>query len=49
MLGTVTESFSRGYDTIVVEDLVATTSPEGAKSNLVFNVSHVSVSSLGSS
>lgn len=40
VLGTVTDSFSRGYDTIVVEDLVATTSPEGAKSNLIFNVLH---------
>ncbi|QRV90742.1 isochorismatase domain-containing protein 2 [Ceratobasidium sp. AG-Ba] len=40
VLGTVTESFSRGYDTIVVEDLVATTSPDGAKSNLIFNALH---------
>ncbi|KAG8703620.1 hypothetical protein FRC09_004063 [Ceratobasidium sp. 395] len=40
VLGTVTEGFSRGYDTIVVEDLVATTSPEGAKSNLIFNALH---------
>lgn len=46
MLGTVTEAFSKGYDNIVVEDLVATTSPEGAKGNLIFNTLHVSLSSL---
>ncbi|KAG8732386.1 hypothetical protein FRC11_014001 [Ceratobasidium sp. 423] len=40
VLGTVTEAFSRGYDIVVVEDLVATTSPEGGKSNLVFNALH---------
>ncbi|KAJ1310970.1 hypothetical protein OPQ81_009481 [Rhizoctonia solani] len=40
VLGTVTEAFSRGYDVIVIEDLVATTSPDGGKSSLVFNTLH---------
>ncbi|ELU43182.1 Isochorismatase domain-containing protein [Rhizoctonia solani AG-1 IA] len=40
VLGTVTEAFSRGYDAVVIEDLVATTSPDGGKSNLVFNALH---------
>ncbi|CAE6470150.1 unnamed protein product [Rhizoctonia solani] len=40
VLGTVTEAFSRGYDVVVVEDLVATTSPDGGKSSLVFNALH---------
>ncbi|EUC65423.1 isochorismatase hydrolase [Rhizoctonia solani AG-3 Rhs1AP] len=40
VLGTVSEGFSRGYDVIVVEDLVATTSPDGGKSSLVFNTLH---------
>ncbi|CAE6521782.1 unnamed protein product [Rhizoctonia solani] len=40
VLGTVTEAFSRGYDVVVIEDLVATTSPDGGKSSLVFNSLH---------
>ncbi|KDN49547.1 hypothetical protein RSAG8_02249, partial [Rhizoctonia solani AG-8 WAC10335] len=40
VLGTVSEAFSRGYDVVVVEDLVATTSPDGGKSSLVFNSLH---------
>ncbi|KAF8609801.1 Isochorismatase hydrolase [Ceratobasidium sp. AG-I] len=40
VIGTVAEAFSKGYDIVVVEDLVATTSPEGGKSNLVFNALH---------
>jgi nicotinamidase-related amidase len=41
VLGTVTEAFSRGYDIVVIEDLVATTSPDGGKSSLLFNALHV--------
>ncbi|CEL58174.1 Peroxyureidoacrylate/ureidoacrylate amidohydrolase RutB OS=Caulobacter segnis (strain ATCC 21756 / DSM 7131 / JCM 7823 / NBRC 15250 / LMG 17158 / TK0059) GN=rutB PE=3 SV=1 [Rhizoctonia solani AG-1 IB] len=40
VLGTVTEAFSRGYDIVVIEDLVATTSPDGGKSSLLFNALH---------
>ncbi|KAH7344524.1 Isochorismatase-like protein [Rhizoctonia solani] len=40
VLGTVTEGFSRGYDVVVIEDLVATTSPDGGKNSLVFNSLH---------
>ncbi|CAE6419997.1 unnamed protein product [Rhizoctonia solani] len=40
VLGTVAEAFNRGYDIVVIEDLVATTSPDGGKSSLVFNALH---------
>lgn len=41
VLGTVIDSYYRGYDVILVEDATATTSPEGGFENVVYNVGNV--------
>lgn len=38
VLGTVIDSYYRGYDVILVEDATATTSPEGGFENVVYNI-----------
>ena len=43
VLGTVIDSYYRGYDVILVDDTTATTSPEGGFENVVYNVGNVSV------
>jgi len=40
VLGSVVDAYFKGYDCILVEDCIATTSPSGAKENLVFNSLH---------
>ena len=42
VLGTVIDSYYRGYDVILVEDATATTSPEGGLENVVYNIGNVS-------
>ncbi|KAI0669840.1 Isochorismatase hydrolase [Trametes maxima] len=37
VLGTLVDAYSRGYDCIVVEDCVATTSPAGGLENVLYN------------
>lgn len=37
VLGTLVDAYYKGYDCILVEDTVATTSPEGGYENVVFN------------
>jgi len=37
VLGTVVDAYFKGYDCILLEDCVATSSPEGGKSNIVYN------------
>ncbi|KZS96026.1 Isochorismatase hydrolase [Sistotremastrum niveocremeum HHB9708] len=37
VLGTVVDAYFKGYDCVLVEDCVATTSPEGGLSNIVYN------------
>ncbi|KAI0815019.1 Isochorismatase-like protein [Irpex lacteus] len=37
VLGTVVDSYFRGYDCIVLSDCVATTSPSGAYENVLYN------------
>jgi len=39
VLGTVIDAYYKGYNCILVEDCIATTSPEGGKSNIVYNSS----------
>lgn len=41
VLGTVIDSYYRGYDIILVEDATATTSPEGGMENVVYNIGNV--------
>ncbi|EJU00673.1 hypothetical protein DACRYDRAFT_54221, partial [Dacryopinax primogenitus] len=46
VLGSVVDAYSLGYDIVAVEDTIATTSPTGAKENLMYNsirVGHVLV------
>lgn len=42
VLGSVVDAYSLGYDIIAVEDTIATTSPAGAKENLIYNSIRVS-------
>ncbi|EPQ60662.1 Isochorismatase hydrolase [Gloeophyllum trabeum ATCC 11539] len=37
VLGTIVDAYYRGYDCIVVEDTVATTSPQGGLENVIYN------------
>ncbi|KAI0655135.1 Isochorismatase hydrolase [Cubamyces menziesii] len=39
VLGTLVDAYSKGYDCIVVEDCVATTSPPGGLENVLYNAS----------
>lgn len=41
MLGTIVDAYYRGYDVILVEDAVATTSPAGGLENVVHNIGNV--------
>lgn len=43
VLGTVIDAYYRGYDCIMVEDCVATTSPPGGLENVLYNAGGVSV------
>ena len=43
VLGTVVDSYYRGYDVILVEDATATTSPDGGFENVVYNIGNVSL------
>ncbi|THH06067.1 hypothetical protein EW146_g9727 [Bondarzewia mesenterica] len=38
VLGTVVDAYYRGYDIVLVQDAVATTSPTGALENVVYNI-----------
>ncbi|TDL28649.1 Isochorismatase hydrolase [Rickenella mellea] len=38
VLGTVLDSYFRGYDCLLVKDAIATTSPEGGLENVLYNV-----------
>ncbi|KDQ63581.1 hypothetical protein JAAARDRAFT_53778 [Jaapia argillacea MUCL 33604] len=38
VLGTIADAYFRGYDCILVEDTVATTSPSGGLENVVYNI-----------
>lgn len=42
VLGTVVDAYFRGYDCVLVSDLVATTSPPGSLENLLYNTGGVS-------
>lgn len=42
VLGTVVDAYFRGYDCIVVEDITATSSPEGGLANILYNAVNVS-------
>jgi len=37
VLGTLVDAYFRGYDCIVLRDAIATTSPEGAYENVIYN------------
>jgi len=37
VLGTLVDAYLRGYDCIVLRDAIATTSPEGAYENVIYN------------
>ncbi|ETW83100.1 hypothetical protein HETIRDRAFT_315978 [Heterobasidion irregulare TC 32-1] len=41
VLGTIVDAYYRGYDVILVEDAVATTSPAGGLENVVHNIGNV--------
>ena len=41
VLGTLVDAYFRGYDCILVEDCVATTSPQGALESVVYNAGGV--------
>lgn len=41
VLGTLVDSYYRGYDCVLISDAVATTSPEGAYENVLYNALHV--------
>lgn len=41
VLGTLVDAYFRGYDCIVVEDCIATTSPTGGLENVVYNAGNV--------
>jgi len=40
VLGTLVDSYFRGYDCIVVQDIIATTSPAGGIDNVMYNASN---------
>lgn len=42
VLGTLVDSYYRGYDVVLVQDATATTSPEGGYANVCWNVGNVS-------
>ena len=42
VLGTLIDSYYRGYDVVLVQDATATTSPEGGYANVCWNVGNVS-------
>jgi nicotinamidase-related amidase len=42
VLGTLADAYFRGYDCIVLEDGIATTSPEGGYENVIYNAGNVS-------
>ena len=46
VLGTVVDAYFKGYDCILLEDCVATSSPEGGKSNIVYNCLNASTTVL---
>jgi len=37
VLGTVVDAYFRGYDCVIVKDIIATTSPEGGLANVLYN------------
>ena len=41
VLGTIVDSYFRGYDCVVLRDCVATTSPTGAYENVIYNSTNV--------
>lgn len=41
MLGTIVDSYFRGYDCVVLRDCVATTSPHGGLENVLYNSGNV--------
>ena len=41
VLGTLIDSYYRGYDVVLVQDATATTSPEGGYANVCWNVGNV--------
>ena len=41
MLGTLVDSYFRGYDVVLIKDATATTSPEGALENVYWNAGNV--------
>jgi len=41
VLGTLIDSYYRGYDCILIDDATATTSPTGGLENVVYNASKV--------
>jgi nicotinamidase-related amidase len=42
VLGTLLDAYFRGYDCIVVKDVIATTSPAGGLDNVLYNAGNVS-------
>ena len=40
--GTLIDAYLKGYDTVLVTDAIATTTPEGALTNVLYNVRNVS-------
>jgi nicotinamidase-related amidase len=43
VLGTIVDSYFRGYDCVVLRDCVATTSPAGAYESVLYNSVNVSI------
>lgn len=43
VLGTVIDAYYKGYNCVLLENCTATTSPEGGKTNIIYNCSRVSL------